>query len=97
MFGAAMSASPYSSVLEFASLQSGEVEREYLISLQEPELQFTSLGEQGPPGPPGVGAEGVPVISADQDNRLTRGADAGLYVRDDLIPDPLAYYILARS
>ena len=36
-------------------------------------------------------------ISADALNRLTRGSDDGLYVSDDLAPDPLAYYILAKS
>ena len=54
-------------------------------------------GPPGPPGPPGAGAGGAPLISADADNRLTTGSDAGLYVRDDLVPDPLAYYILAKG
>lgn len=54
-------------------------------------------GIQGPPGPPGAGSGGAPIISSDPNNRLTQGTDSGLYVRDDLTPDPLAYYILARS
>lgn len=45
----------------------------------------------GPPGPPGGG------ISTDPGNRATLGSDNGLYVRDDLVPDPLAYYILAKA
>ena len=57
----------------------------------------TIVGVQGPPGPPGAGAGGAPLISADADNRITTGSDAGLYVRDDLVPDPLAYYILAKG
>ena len=38
-----------------------------------------------------------PAISADADNRATLGTDGGVYVRDDLVPDPLAYYILAKA
>ena len=38
-----------------------------------------------------------PAISAGPDNRATLGTDGGVYVRDDLIPDPLAYYILAKA
>ncbi len=38
-----------------------------------------------------------PAISADPGNRATLGTDNGVYVRDDLIPDPLAYYILAKA
>ena len=50
----------------------------------------------GVPGPatPGTGAGG---ISADVGNRATAGSDGGVYVRDDLVPDPLAYYILAKA
>ena len=61
---------------------------------------MTLVGVQGPPGPagqPGAGADGAPIISTDADNRITTGSDAGLYVRDDLVPDPLAYYILAKG
>ncbi|WP_287030064.1 hypothetical protein [Pseudomonas sp. UBA6310] len=57
-------------------------------------------GTQGPPGPPGPAAPGggdTPLISEDPNNRLTKGADDGLYVSDDLIPDPLAFYILAKG
>lgn len=43
-------------------------------------------------GPPGPGA----TISPDPDNRLTQRPN-GLHVSDDLIPDPLAYYILAKG
>lgn len=35
-------------------------------------------------------------ISAAEKNRLERRPD-GLYVRDDLTPSPLAYYILAKG
>lgn len=40
---------------------------------------------------------GYAAISTDPDNRLRRGSDGGLLVPDSLSPDPLAYYILARS
>ncbi len=36
-------------------------------------------------------------ISADPGNRVVAGTDGGVYVRDDLAPDPLAYYILAKA
>ena len=36
-------------------------------------------------------------ISADPGNRAVAGTDGGVYVRDDLVPDPLAYYILAKT
>lgn len=43
-------------------------------------------------GPPGPGA----AISPDPDNRLTQRPN-GLHVSNDLTPDPLAYYILAKG
>lgn len=55
---------------------------------------------QGPPGPPGAsapGGGGAPLISSDPDNRLVQGTDGGLHVLNDLTPDPLAYYILAKA
>ena len=52
-------------------------------------------GVQGVPGPPGK--DGQTHISADTPNRLRWGSDGGLYVPDDLAPDPLAYYILAKA
>ena len=76
-------------------------------------LMFSEQGPPGPPGPPGPqgsagapGPQGVPGpqgkdgqthISADTPNRLRWGSDGGLYVPDDLVPDPLAYYILAKA
>ena len=50
----------------------------------------------GVPGPatPGTGAGG---LSADVGNRATAVSDGGVYVRDDLVPDPLDYYILAKA
>ncbi|RYF79776.1 MAG: hypothetical protein EOO29_16110 [Comamonadaceae bacterium] len=44
-----------------------------------------------------AGKAGEAAISADAGNRATNGTDGGVYVRDDLIPDPLAYYILAKA
>lgn len=54
-------------------------------------------GPQGPPGPPATSPGDAPAISADASNRATTGSDGGVYVRDDLVPDPLAYYILAKA
>lgn len=52
-----------------------------------------AAGRQGPAGRDGVdGAQ----ISQTPDNRLEMKPD-GLYVSDDLTPDPLAYYILAKG
>lgn len=80
----------------------GSIER----ATPEPLLIPGPVGPVGPAGPPGptgpagaqgpAGASGAD-ISADPDNRLTTGTDGGLYVHDNLTPDPLAYYILARS
>jgi hypothetical protein len=45
-----------------------------------------------------TGSEDIaPKVSADPNNRAVLGSDNGVYVSDDLNPDPLAYYILARS
>ncbi|OLU23884.1 hypothetical protein [Pseudomonas sp. PA27(2017)] len=54
---------------------------------------LVASGEQGPPGPPGIGGA---QISAEPNNRLTQKAD-GLHVSDDFQPDPLAHYILAKG
>lgn len=53
----------------------------------------TMIGIPAGPAAPG----GSAVISADPGNRATQGSDGGVFVRDDLVPDPLAYYILAKS
>lgn len=78
-----------------------EAGAEYAVGLEpDSETVVVMAGEQGPPGPPGKDAPGAgdaPLISEDPDNRLTQGSDNGLYVRDDLTPDPLAYYILAKG
>jgi hypothetical protein len=74
---------------------------EYAIGLEpDAETVVVTAGEQGPPGPPGKnapGSDGAPIISEDPNNRITQGTDGGLYVLDDLTPDPLAYYILAKG
>lgn len=74
-----------------------EVAIEYLAVLEDAQVQLVTIGEQGPPGPPGPGADGSPIISTDADNRIKQGTDGGLHVLDDLTPDPLAYYILAKG
>lgn len=48
-----MDADAYLAVLEIPDLETGEVEREYLVSLQQPEVHSTTVGEQGPAGRPG--------------------------------------------
>lgn len=72
-----------------------------VIAVKKPSnLRVIAAGLRGAIGPPGLdapGADGSPIISADPDNRIKRGADGGLHVLDDLTPNPLAYYILARS
>ena len=60
----------------------------------EPEVIETPVA-QGPQGPRGKTGYAAEVSKADK-NRLTRKED-GLYVSDDLKPDPLAYYILAKG
>lgn len=58
----------------------------------------TAAGDWVDAGPVGApGKDGQTNISADTPNRLSLGSDGGLYVPDDLVPDPLAYYILAKS
>lgn len=55
--------------------------------------------EQGPRGRDGEdGKDGVDAspISKKTNNRLTKEPD-GLYVFDDLAPDPLAYYIISKN
>lgn len=49
-----MDADAYLAVLEIPDIESGEVEREYLVSLQQPEVHSTTVGEQGPPGRQGI-------------------------------------------
>lgn len=57
------------------------------------DIQILPLGTPAPP----ASVQGDVTISADADNRITTGSDSGLYVRDDLAPDPLAYYLLAKG
>ena len=63
---------------------------------------IVTAGAQGPAGPAGRdgadgkdGIDGSPVSNKPK-NRLTKEED-GLYVSNDLLPDPLAYYILAKN
>lgn len=49
-----MSADAYIAALEFKSLESGETDVEYLVSLQAPDIHTLSAGEQGPAGRPGI-------------------------------------------
>lgn len=57
----------------------------------------TLVVEVGLPGPPGKdGRDGSGFVSAHPENRLVIAPDDGYYV-PELMTDPLAYYILARS
>jgi hypothetical protein len=64
-----------------------------VIEIIRDDIVIVESCQQGLPGRNGSEAS----ISTDQNNRLTRGTDDGLYVKDDLTPDPLAYYILAKA
>lgn len=57
---------------------------------------YQSWLDDGNEGPPADFFASLAPISAAEKNRLERRPD-GLYVRDDLTPDPLAYYILAKG
>lgn len=60
---------------------------------------IVTAGAQGPAGRDGKdGKDGIDgsAVSNKPKNRLTKEAD-GLYVSNDLSPDPLAYYILAKN
>ena len=61
-----------------------------------PTLLQVGSGVQGPPGPRGLSGDGSAAISTDPDNRLTVGADSGLFV-PEITADPLAYYILSKA
>lgn len=52
--------------------------------------------EQGPRGRDGKDGVDASSISEKPNNRLTKEPD-GLYVFDDLAPDPLAYYIISKN
>lgn len=60
-------------------------------------VRITVFGVRGPQGAPGGGAGTAPAISEDPNNRATLGSDGGVFVPDDFVPDPLAYYILAKA
>lgn len=67
-----------------------------IIEAEMPALIETAAtqGLRGARGP--MGPMGEVKVSDEDKNRLTRKQD-GLYVSDDLKPDPLAYYILAKG
>jgi hypothetical protein len=64
-------------------------DRDYIEKLNTLHEQVVAIG--------GGGGELLPKISEDPTNRAKAGSDGGVYVSDDLSPDPLAYYILSRS
>lgn len=58
-------------------------------------VRVTVFGVRGPQGAPGSGSGAA--ISEDPNNRATYGSDGGVFVSNDFVPDPLAYYILAKA
>ena len=65
------------------------------IPAAEPQVIVTA-GTQGPAGRDGKDGVDGSKVSNKPKNRLTKEED-GLYVSNDLLPDPLAYYILAKN
>ncbi|SEI23599.1 hypothetical protein [Pseudomonas asplenii] len=86
-----MTGPPVVITFDIENRETTQIEREYAVALETPQVEVITIGGQGPPGIDAV------EISSDPDNRLTLGSDRKLYVSDDLTPDPLLYYILARS
>lgn len=72
-------------VIETSSQPLAVIER-----VSEPPSIIITAGQQGPAGRDAMKVSSKPL------NRINIEPD-GLYVKDDLTPDPLAYYILARS
>lgn len=74
------------------------------VEVYETTSHLVSHAEQGPRGVPGKkgdpGEKGDPgpaaFVSADANNMTREGTDGGLFT-PDLVSDPLAYYILAKS
>ncbi len=64
-----------------------------LVRASQPQRQVVLAGVRGRPG---VDGQDGWAVSPDPDNRL-EGRGNGLFVSDTLTPDPLAYYILAKS
>lgn len=67
-----------------------------VVSDDERGAVIVTAGAQGPAGRDGKDGIDGSSVSNKPKNRLTKEAD-GLYVSDDLLPDPLAYYILAKN
>lgn len=70
-----------------------------VVSDDERGAVIVAAGAQGPAGRDGKdGKDGIDgsSVSNKPKNRLTKEED-GLYVSNDLLPDPLAYYILAKN
>ena len=65
------------------------------LPISTPPIVLNLAPYAGPQGPQGVSGA-VSSISTDPDNRLTTGADGGLYL-PELAADPLAHYLLARG
>ena len=62
-----------------------------VIQVHERPVVVAGVGLRGTNGQDGLR------ISADSDNRMTTGADSGVFVPEWNGPEPLAYYILAKS
>ncbi len=64
-----------------------------VVSADERSAVIVTAGAQGPPGKHGIDGASISQVA---NNRLV-AKDDGLYVSDDLSPDPLAYYILSKN
>jgi|GEM_PF-707888 len=63
----------------------------------DPATVVETAAMQGPRGVQGpMGPEGEVRVSEAERNRLQTKQD-GLYVLDDLVPDPVAYYVLSKG
>ena len=77
--------------LSFSKQGQTEVRQSFSFGTDPFEVSFVA-GFMGPAGPAGSAAS----ISTQQNNRLTTGADGGMYV-PQLEVDPVAYYILSKG
>lgn len=55
-------------------------------------IELVEQGKQGIPGPPGPAS----FVSLDPNNMTQEGTDGGIFT-PDVVADPVAYYILAKS
>lgn len=72
------------------------IETSSSTTVLETKVEPTVIETAAKQGPPGKNGTDGSAVSKKEKNRITKETD-GLYVSDDLTPDPLAYYILAKN